>query len=74
MLKKELCIKCWNNIPEWPWNKIDEEWWEERGIVGCPKEYREKGEMSDRKITEQPPSNCPFLLEYILNKEENKNA
>jgi len=78
MLKKEICKKCWNkkhivDRDRWGWTAFDESRWR-HGIIICPPEYREniEGEYGDntRKITEQPPTNCPFLLENILNEKE----
>jgi len=76
MLNKELCIKCHNTYAKvsfdddfrkrvWKWNSVDELRWQE-GEVYCPKEYVEKGEIWYRKITEQPPINCPFILEQTI--------
>jgi len=84
MLKKELCKKCCNNYSDslcaeerkiWRWIEEDETNWEAWGEVYCPPEYTRKGETSFRKTTDQPPINCPYLLEYALNnqgKKENK--
>jgi len=86
MLRKELCIKCHQNIFTSGWHKSDEKWqtniskrifgwyefdelqlrWEEEGYIICPFAYLGKGEKSERKITDQPPSKCPYYLENIL--------
>jgi len=66
MLKKKLCIDCWNRIPEGSnWIGYDETNWEEGRIV-CPLKFVEIGEKMDRKITEPPPSKCPYFLENVL--------
>jgi len=64
MLKKECCKKCWNNYMRWM--HIEEHYWKWNGTIECPVKYIEKGEMSDRKITEPPPPKCPYYLENIL--------
>jgi len=65
MLKKECCIKCWNKFGKEGWSIGDEMWWK-KGWINCPPEYIEKGEAWYRKITEQPPINCPFILEQTI--------
>jgi len=75
MLKKKICKRCWNGYVEsldnkdkknvLRWDKFDEKCWKE-GEVYCPFRYLGKGEVSPRSIKEQPPENCPFLLENIL--------
>jgi len=78
MLKKKLCVKCWNNYAKsfneekvcLRWNKDDEECWKRR-VICCPNKYKEK-ENNPRYITEQPPDNCPFMLEHILSNEDIK--
>jgi len=90
MLNKSLCKKCWQNTyNKWfrkkariikkqkdyenAWEKQDgEENWEKE-IIYCPPAYR-KIINSFRKTTAQPPEKCPYFLEQILTKEENKNA
>jgi len=69
MLNKKLCIKCWKNIPYNGWMKSDEKRWNE-GEVICPFKYREKRESTYRDITDNPPSKCPFMLEYILSEKD----
>jgi len=79
MLIKKLCIKCQNNIADsfddkvtrenLRWDKLDEKIWN-RGDVLCPIEY--EGESRYRYITEGPPINCPYLLEYVLNNQGKK--
>jgi len=73
MLKKECCKKCWNivgrEIYRWEevigWDNEDEKKWK-NGYVSCPVFYREKREMIERKITEPPPTKCPFYLEQVI--------
>jgi len=70
MLNKELCKKCVSNTGIlFTWNIYDEKHWEEDGIVCCPDDYIDKEEHV-RKITGQPPANCPCLLEYALINQE----
>jgi len=80
MLKKELCIKCWNKGHYqygeiWEWVEYDERLWEKGGI-DCPEKYAEniEGEPgnSTRRITEPPPENCPYALEYLLDNQGKK--
>jgi len=66
MLKKELCKKCWNNIPDIGWTKYDDEWWDEWEVVLCPTIYLEEGESEMREITDKPPNKCPCYLGNIL--------
>jgi len=68
MIKKELCIKCWNKIYEWEeWEELWlEEHWGEKEYVQCPFKYLEGYERRERKITDKPPKNCPFYLENII--------
>jgi len=70
MLIKELCKRCHNNRLE-RWDESDERRWKEE-CVWCPFEYREEKEKYKnwRYIKEQPPTNCPLLLEHILTKED----
>jgi len=78
MLKQELCKKCRNifadsfgkhrNVVRWA--DMDERYWKE-GIVFCPTNYLEKGEMIEgattgRKTTELPPNKCPYYLENLI--------
>jgi len=74
MLKKELCIKCWNKKHRvhgyiYGWTVNDERHWKEGWLI-CPREYIKKGESSQRKTTDKPPIKCPYLLEYLLNNQE----
>jgi len=68
MLNKELCKKCWNSFFI-KWTTDDERDWKE-GTVCCPYKYTGKGEPLWISITDEPPINCPFLLEQILNNQE----
>jgi len=63
-LTKKLCKKCWENIPDNRWMESDKKRWNE-GLIMCPIEYRE-GYRAFRYIIEEPPENCPFILEHIL--------
>jgi len=66
MLKQELCKRCYEKVYKWNrWNENDEELWKEE-YVWCPLDYVGKGERSRRETTEQPPSNCPFILEHTI--------
>jgi len=74
MLNKYYCHKCWNKIhiingEICGWVKSDKGRWKE-GYVWCPAMYIKEGETIDRKITEQPPTNCPFLIEHLLSNED----
>jgi len=69
MLKKKLCKRCWNSIFLDGWNEYDEWLWEKE-IVCCPGKYLTKGEGDERKITKEPPTNCPFILEHILTNQK----
>jgi len=69
MLNKKICKRCWNKIAEEGWDEFDERFWK-RGYVFCPLDYVEKGETLETKITEQPPSRCPFFLEHIISNQE----
>jgi len=69
MLKKELCKKCHQNLFALGWVESDEIRWEERWVI-CPDDYVEREENRTRYITAQPPTNCPFLLEHVLSKED----
>jgi len=65
MLKKELCMKCWESI--YPgWTELNERIWKEDGILICPLKYIEQGEFNIRKIKDRPPIKCPYYLENIL--------
>jgi len=66
MLRKELCIKCHQNIFTSGWHKSDEKYWKEIGHVFCPSIYLGREEFNIRKITDKPPSKCPFFLEHII--------
>jgi len=67
-LIKKLCQKCWGSITDIEWIDIDEISWD-NGIVECPEQYiGEEDEKALRKITDHPPSKCPYLLEQILNQ------
>jgi len=73
MLNKELCKKCWNEYGKYPgWQEFDEECWEEKRYIYCPPEYLEEERNTRRSITAQPPSKCPYLLEYVLNNQGKK--
>jgi len=76
MLKKEICKKCWekSDIVKWEiktgvftevWTEKQEKAWDIEGIADCPTEYLGKGD-NDRKITDQPPTKCPYYLENII--------
>jgi len=69
-LNKKCCIKCWENN-ENVWSEGDEKEWK-YGRVWCPfKHTRKYGIIWEKiNITEEPPINCPYLLEYVLNKED----
>jgi len=74
MLNKELCQKCWDStyppyIGYHGLNKEDVTWKFEETIY-CPDEYLGAEEKWFRHITHNPPTNCPFMLEYILNEED----
>jgi len=74
MLNKEYCIKCyynygWTDYDDGFWFVEDQRWERDR-MIDCPTEYIGEGETIDRNITEQPPDNCPFMLEHILSKED----
>jgi len=79
MLKKECCMKCWNAYAEQRrteygrkflrWVEDDELNWKEEYVL-CPSDYLGKGEHVKREIKDEPPENCPFLIEQILNNQE----
>jgi len=46
------------------WDKWDEKEWKEDGKVWCPSSCTEDGESTFTKITEPPPSKCPFIFEH----------
>jgi len=67
-LNKKLCMKCWKNKLDIEdddkcWIFYHELW--NKGMTECPSEYVDYKDI-DRKITKEPPENCPYLLEYIL--------
>jgi len=63
MLKKELCIKCWNKFGmSWIYG---ENYWK-AGYVYCPPENIDKGERYYRNTTGEPPIKCPFILEQTI--------
>jgi len=73
MLKKECCIKCWNRAEieynKWygiRWNGNDEDYWNKKGKVECPSIFTAEKEINTRRITDNPPEGCPFVLEHIL--------
>jgi len=49
------------------WIEDDELRWKKEEKIICPGAYRES---TYRDIKEQPPANCPFILEHILSKED----
>jgi len=71
MLKKECCQKCWRKVIKkrgWEidgWIKDNKKNWHMEGIY-CPDDGLEAEEKSYRKITEEPPSKCPYYLEHII--------
>jgi len=68
-LTKKLCEKCW--IKRFGLIGFDDRYWED-GYIWCPLEYLGTEDQEQRKITEPPPSKCPFILEHILtNQKEN---
>jgi len=67
MLKKKLCKRCWNST-DYGWTEHDEICWKKEE-AWCPMICLEEGEVV-RKITEQPPDECPFLIEHILTKDD----
>jgi len=74
MLKRKLCQKCWNKGHKisgeiYGWSDYEEGHWN-KGWIYCPEEYREKEEQWPIKIIDNPPNNCPFLLEHILTQED----
>jgi len=76
-LIKKLCIKCWNkghmvlSGDELGWTDWDEGNWK-NGYITCPTEYKDKGKNTKRKITKEPPTNCPFILEHVLTSQKRK--
>jgi len=64
MLNKELCIKCWEEYGG-GWIGIDERRWKQECVV-CPSIYLEKAKIIYRKITNKPPTKCPYYLENII--------
>jgi len=71
-LNKKICERCWNKagkeIYRWKvggWQEYDEDQWKD-GYIECPSEYVELGNYNTRKITDEPPSKCPFILEHII--------
>jgi len=64
MLKKKFCKECRERFELW--NKYDDIWWKKDREICCPSIYIGKGEDRFRKITEQPPTKCPYYLENIL--------
>jgi len=80
ILNKEYCIKCCNAYSKWKivnkmnalrWGIHDESRWKKETVI-CPPEYRGTADKPVRKITDKPPTNCPFLLEHILTNQESK--
>jgi len=71
MLNKELCKKCWNKT-RFGWTEYNEKYWA-KGDVECPFKYDDMDgivEWGWIKITGKPPSNCPYLIEQLLSKED----
>jgi len=73
MLQK-YCKKCWNKghiiiEKSYRWIYDDELRWKQ-GIIACPEKYIRRGEKITRKLTDNPPNNCPFLIEHLLTKED----
>jgi len=64
MLKKECCQKCWNKIENIGWHKEDEKEWN-NGVVWCPLKHK-NGLWEKIKTTDEPPINCPFILEQVI--------
>jgi len=68
-LIKKYCMKCWKETIEerYEWIENDEFRWQHGWII-CPTRYLGKKDSNPRKIKAEPPKNCPYLLEYVLNQ------
>jgi len=62
MLSKEICKKCINS--EDKWDKYDEKNWKKFCEVICL--IGHEGRPDNISIKEEPPENCPFTLEHIM--------
>jgi len=60
MLSKKVCRKCASD--NGLWTHIDGRLWTKKGIVFCP--------MISNFIfiTDAPPDDCPYYLEYLVNE------
>jgi len=65
MLKKKICIKCWNLIDGIGWTEYNGKLWK-KGEVYCPIKYVGAREGNIRKIIGKPPENCPYYLENTI--------
>jgi len=63
MLNKKLCIKCLKNANEWN-NYIKRA--SKKGWIFCPPIYLGGRGSNLRKLTDQPPIDCPYYLEYTI--------
>jgi len=72
MLNKKYCVKCWNEYDKTNgWTNGDEKRWNgKEGLLMCPGRYTTP--LHTRKITKEPPTKCPFILEHILTNKGNK--
>jgi len=71
MLNKKVCKNCiTRNCPEFvKWTPKDDSNWE-RGFVLCAFQI-----MKDRLyLGNDPPKECPFILEHLVHKKETADA
>jgi hypothetical protein len=74
MLNKKFCKLCVEQYckrhPDWVKDSIDyyistfNDFWED-GYCMCP--HRNVGKANLSVSTSNPPKNCPYILEYIVN-------
>jgi len=66
MLNKEVCIRCCNScISAIKWRESDERLWK-KGKMNCVVTDKTEGEIW---IRSEPPEDCPFLLEHMINDD-----
>lgn len=62
-LNKEICKNCLGPL----WSETTEEFWNEYGILSCVKTI---GKEFWRLITNNTPTDCPFILEHLMKEQE----
>jgi len=76
VLAKRICRQCKEKLWKenmWAsghgWNHHDDDSWDRRGVVTCPRHRTYYGGTfvaETRAVYMEPPEHCPFMLEHLM--------